>query len=392
MEIQSKKKDQNRSITLTYLNLKKAKKIVLISSLNKPVDDIRSYEKIGRSISLSNDHTVHLCGQESLSQNDSKITFHPIFKHSRLSLSRFLPQWKYAILLLKVKPNIIIFNTTELQLFNSLYKILFGAELYYNLEENYAKNIYSTKNFPYGTRTLLSLLTRLKERALHPLVKHYLVAENCYLKEMSFITTKATTILNKFQQEEEIKSSKKNDSKIHFIYTGTIAEQYGIFEVISFVKSAKKFNSNIELTIIGHCANIKTLNRVQKETINASFIHLIGGKNRVPHTQIINAISTADFALINYLPNPSTRDCFPTKIYEYCAHQLPIINLAKNTWSNHQLLLRSSFHFDLNTPSNFQLQLSTLLEKTYYDKGTPPNIYWKSEEVKLFKILGINKN
>ncbi len=362
---------------------------MLISSVLKPINDTRLYEKIGQSLAKKETLEVHICGFHSDLPSDQNITFHPLFQFKRLSISRFLPYWKYAILLFKVKPDIIICNTFELQLFNSLYKILFGAEYYYNLEENYFKNIRYTTNFPIAVRFVLAHAVRLKERLLHPFVNNYFSAETGYLSEMPFIQNKATLILNKFAPTllpiERYKSSTKN----HFLYSGTIAEHYGIFDIIKFIKSLQIINPEIKLTIIGYCANEKTLSVVKDIIKNHNFIELIGGDERVNHQQILDQIQVADFGIICYKNNPSTNNCFPTKLYEYLHYQLPIINLTTNTWSNQKLV--SSAILEINTDiENTTNVLEKITSHLFYKNNYSQDIYWESEEKKLFTILRLD--
>lgn len=368
--------------------MQKSKKTVLISSVLKPVNDTRLYEKIGRSLTKHEYLDIHICGFKSSIPNNQKITFHPIFFFKRLSIWRFLSYWKYAILIIKVKPNIIICNTFELQIINITYKILFGAEYYYNLEENYYRNIRYTSNFNRLFRTPFSLLIRLKEKILHPFVTQYLSAENCYLDEMPFIKEKTTTILNKTTPTPLAISREKNTDKSHFLYTGTIAEQYGIFNIINFIKSIHETDPKYQLTIIGYCPNLNTLSLVKKEIKNQSYITLIGGEQPIDHNAILKHISQADIGIISYINNLSTENCFPTKIYEYLHYKLPIVSLTKNKWSNTDILDTAILEFDFN--SSIKTIIDEINSYDFYTNETPKNIYWESEEKKLFKALRLD--
>lgn len=369
--------------------MKKQKKIVLISSVLKPINDTRLYEKIGQSLAKKAALDVHICGFVSDVPKDKNITFHPLFNFKRLAIYRFLSYWKYAILILKVKPNIIICNTFELQLINTIYKILFGAEYYYNLEENYFKNIRYTNHFPIAIRFVLSHAVRLKERVLHPFVNHYFSAEKCYLFEMPFIEKKATTLLNKFNLTNTPTPQLKNDSKEHFIYSGTIAEQYGIFDVIKLIKSLHTIEPKIKLTIIGYCANDTTLHLVNEAIKNYSFIKLIGGEKRVNHHYVLEQIQLADFGVICYHNNPSTANCFPTKLYEYLHYKLPIINLTENIWSNRPVLNTAVLTINTTT-ENTNTILDNIKSHQFYKNNVTQDLYWETEEKKLFHILRLD--
>ena len=65
-----------------------------------------------------------------------------------------------------------------------------------------------------------------------------------------------------------------------------------------------------------------------------SHIKLIGGDHTVPHQETINYIREADFGLICNEINPSTKNFFPTKIYEYKANRLSISLQSYGPWSS----------------------------------------------------------
>lgn len=369
--------------------MNKDKKTVLISSVLKPINDTRLYEKIGRSLAKHPTLKVHLCAHQSDVPQEDNITFHPLFNFKRLSIYRFLSYWNYAILLLKVKPNIIICNTFELQFINSLYKILFGAEYYYNLEENYFRNIRYTNNFPVAIRFVLAHAVRLKERLLHPFVDHYLSAETCYLHEMPFTQKKATPILNKFTPILPYETTQKTRSKNHFVYTGTIAEQYGIFDIISFIKSLHTVCPDIRLTIIGYCAHENTHVAIKSAIKNCAFIQLIGGGSRVNHQEILEQIQHADFGIICYHHNLSTANCFPTKLYEYLHYALPIINLTTNTWSSQEILKSTMLEINPHHENIVEL-LEQIKSHNFIKNNLPQDIYWATEEQKLFDVLRLD--
>ena len=80
------------------------KKIIVIASVLKPVNDSRNYEKTAISISKSGKYQVHLVGQKVLNTPvGSSILFKPLFSFNRLSLKRFFTGWLFLRYLLKIK-------------------------------------------------------------------------------------------------------------------------------------------------------------------------------------------------------------------------------------------------------------------------------------------------
>ena len=77
---------------------------------------------------------------------------------------------------------------------------------------------------------------------------------------------------------------------------------------------------------------LSTLLQIKNRILANTNITLIGGEQLVPHSQIIEKIEISDFGLVAYHKNKSTEDCFPTKIYEYMAHQLPMVVTENPYW------------------------------------------------------------
>jgi len=401
------------------------------------------YEKFGISLAQTNNYEIHIAGfkivdcPEDLGLNLNfksqirnpkseipNIFFHPLFNFKRLNIKRFFAAWKFYILLLKLKPQLIILNTPELLIVTCLYQIIFGSKLYYDVQENYYRNIAFTKVYPPIIRNLIAILVRCLEHVTRPFIDHYFLAERNYEQEFSFSKGKSTIIENKYKVLNSKLEIGNLKSKISLLYTGTIAEKRGIFEAVELAKQLYEIDQKVTLTIIGYCALKKTLKRLIASVSGFNFIHLIGGDKLVPHTQIIEAIPKADFGLVSYQPNKSTENCIPTKMFEYMAHKLPMIvqynPLTKIRSTNYEVR-KSKFetrnskfeipacaeasagrqnhnwesfcrqynagiiidykHFDPKT------LYSKMLTQKFYPEGTTKEVFWDTEEEKLIDLV-----
>lgn len=152
----------------------KTEKIAILSVL-KPVDDVRAYQKIAKSIiSDSKDFKkVTLIGFEKSSNLndsdkkniDSTIDFIELFNSknnkNRLGIWRFFAGFKIFNQLLKIKPQTIIVCAVEILPFTLLFKFLFNSKsnpvkLVYDLQENYAFNILYQNNYPTLLKKLIA--------------------------------------------------------------------------------------------------------------------------------------------------------------------------------------------------------------------------------------------
>lgn len=361
---------------------------IAFASVLKPVDETRMYEKMGLSLDQTNKYEINIIGFSTKNVFvPNRITWHPIFDRHRLSFTRLLAPLKCFKTLLKVKPEIIIFNTPELLIVICLYKIIFGGKIIYDVLENYRDNILYTDTYPYLARPVLANLVRCLEWMGRPFVDHYFLAEKSYAVELKFTKNKRTVIENKFKGpgRESLKTKVSHDS-ITLLFSGTIAQGYGIFEAIRLVDKLYRLRENTRLIIIGYCAKKGVLQRIRQEIKDKPYIRLIGGDMPVPHTKIIEAIEKADIGLVAYRPNKSTDNCMPTKIYEYMAYRLPMILQNNPYWVDfcqpHQACIPIDF-------SSFDAKsiLGKYDTTDFYSAGIPMDIHWEKEESKMLKTF-----
>ena len=263
------------------------------------------YEKIAISLAKESGFEVHVAGYKGAVRNPPQnIQVHSLFSFKRLSMGRILAPWKIYKLYLKVKPEDIIITSHDLLIVTCIYKILFGAKFIYDVQENYYRNIAYTTTFPPIIRNLIAGWVRLKEYLTRPFIDHYFLAEKNYEKEFSFTKGKSTILENKALRPVPSTSPlvRKSDTK-HLLYSGTISENYGIFEAIHFAKKLHEMDSSIRLTIIGYSPKNEVFEKLAKAIKGHSFITLKGGNILVPHQEIIAEIQKSDFGMLPYLFN-----------------------------------------------------------------------------------------
>ncbi len=363
-----------------------SRKTIAIVSVLKPVTDSRNYDKIGLSIGQTNKYAVNIIGFSAKNIPEiENIAFHPLFHFGRLNPARLTASWKIYKKLIQLKPELIIVNTHELLLVICLYKILFGAKILYDIQENYYRNIRFTPTYPPLLRTLLAWYVRGKEKLLKGCIDHFLLAERSYARDLKFTSGKATVIENK----TTIRPVKKKDSTkspiIRFAYTGTISENYGIFDAIDFIDRMHRIDTRVQLVIAGYCAKKTTWKKVWRHTIGKDYIDVEGGNTLSPHERIVEILEASDFALLPYHLDRSIIRCIPTKIYECIALQTPMIIRPNPLW------LKLCTKFNACMPTNFREAdesfLTLILNRKYYTKGNTEKISWETEQPKLLAVI-----
>ncbi|TXK28410.1 glycosyltransferase family 4 protein [Pontibacter qinzhouensis] len=370
-----------------------SEKRILLASLLKPINDTRLYEKLALSLNKLPATTVHVAGYVAPVPTGApaSIRFHPIFRFRRLSWGRAKAQLAFYRLLLQVKPHLLIVSTHELLAVSWVYCRLHPCQLVYDLQENYALNLRAQQNYPPLLRQLMAATVRGTEQALAAKVAHFLVAESAYFRELPFLKSRTTLIENKYKPAPNYTlpatpRTMPDQRSLRLLFSGTIAELYGVFEAIELATQLHKQDPNTTLTIIGYCARPDTLARLREQIRGKPFITLIGGEKLVPHQQILELIKQSNIGLLPYLPNASTFSCVPTKLYEYMAYALPIVIQENPLWQPIIAAADAGISIDFRKINAAAIK-NSLHERTFYRKGIPPAIFWETEEQKLLAAI-----
>ncbi|RIJ41826.1 glycosyltransferase [Pontibacter oryzae] len=369
-----------------------SEKRILIASLLKPINDTRMFEKLGLSLSKLSGVQVHIIGYKApLPPAPTNVFFHPAFNFERVSLSRLTAQRTYKQLLENIKPDLLIACTHELLAASRSYCLKYGAKLMYDVQENYALNLTSQRNYPLPARAFLANLVRKTEKKTAPFISHFLLAERSYAQELPFLAKGKYKILeNKYKPNARYDTPATPVSlangPLKLLYSGTIATLYGVFEAVSLAEQLHDMDASISLTIIGYSPDKQTLKHLISLIQGKPFIRLVGGNQLVPHEQILQLIRESHVGLLPYQPNPSTERCIPTKLYEYMAYALPMLVQHNSIWQSILAEKKAGLMIDFKTerPSDILLRIR---QQDFYTSGIPQNIYWEHEELKLLEII-----
>ncbi|HEU5292908.1 MAG TPA: hypothetical protein VFU05_19810 [Cyclobacteriaceae bacterium] len=363
------------------------KRRIVLASVLKPVDDTRMFEKLGPTLAADKTNEVSIIGYTSTAKPihpDIHLIQLPPF--GRMSFKRLLMPWIIFSRINKVDPEVIIINTPELLLIAVLSKIIYGRKIVYDVLENYYQTIRFTSTYPFLVRSMLAVGVRIIEVMTSPLVHHFLLAEVGYISELNF--AKPHTI-HQNKLPRSIASSyfnKRVRGNSKLIFTGTLALFSGVFDAIKLGKGLHQLDNSYSLTIIGYCAIPETLAEIRNEIKDSPFITLIGGDALVPHHQILEEISHADFGIIIYPPNPSTQTSIPTKLFEYLALRLPV--LIRHNAESHQLVEKCQGGIVLEETINYS-QLSEALKNQRSIPMAPDHIFWEKEAENLIGCLNL---
>jgi hypothetical protein len=361
------------------------KKVVLASVL-KPLDDTRMYEKMALSLVQDGRFAVTVVGFGEMPNAASNVQLVGLGRFGRLSFQRAWAPLRVLLKCIQVKPDILIVNTHELLLVGAANRILFGCQIWYDLQENYYRNIRFGGAFPSVVRLPLALWVRAKEKLLAPLYTGFFPAEKGYLHEMDFFGGRAHVLENKVARSSL--QPRKKRPVFTFLFSGTLAPSTGIFEAVQFVKTLRAHGAPVRLDVIGYAALPEVREQLQAAVSEAPFIILTGVDQLVPHSAIMGAIAQADAGIIAYPPSPHTVHSIPTKLYEYLGSQLPIVCVHHPVWSELVRTWQAGISIDFK-----QFDATTLWQQLQSDfyPTQPEKVFWEEEALKFIEALEANQ-
>jgi glycosyltransferase involved in cell wall biosynthesis len=359
----------------------KKRRIVIVSVL-KPVDDTRMFEKF--ALTLAEFHEVHIIGFPAVRLPDAlNITFHPTKPFTRLSFNRLITPWKSLRTIIKLRPHDLIITTHELLFPCLLLKLFYPVRIWYDVQENYYRNILFTRAFPMLIRPVLASYVRLKEILFAPLVEGFFLAEKTYQEELGFVRKKGIVLENKAKPADVSGSlsNKSVDGMIRLLFSGTLAESTGIFHAIRLAEGLHAVEPAIQLYIVGHCARKTELNKIRSAIRDKNFIHLVGGDVLVPHHEIVAYAGFCNFGIIANPVSPANAGRIPTKLYEYLSYRLPILCTDHPSWTSIINQFNAGLAFDpLNT--DYAALCQNMRSTTFYTLH-PTGIHWSEEAPRL---------
>lgn len=363
---------------------------VVFASVLKPVGDPRMYEKMAATLAATGRYDVHVVGypQPGFTPVEG-VTLHPLPPFKRLSVGRWRARWRLWGTLRRVKPDITIVTTHDYLTVILLNRIIFGGRFMYDVQENYRLNLWSQSVYKSVLKFPFGLLVRWKEWLTRPAVCHYLLAEASYGAELGFTKGRSTLIENKalpLPASTERSTPWDGAGELRLLYSGTIAEVYGIFEAIDWVVALQKLHPSVRLNIVGYAPDAGTLARVKAKIANLYFVQLEGGDQFVPHERIQAAAGRAHFGLLPYPKNPSTWRCRPTKLFEYASGLLPMLCVPNPFWTEPISAWNAGLTVDFQAAPTVEL-LAQLKANSFYHTGAPSEASWASEGERLVELI-----
>ena len=310
-------------------------KICHVSVLN-PSTHNRIFHKLAKS-QRSLGYEVSIIGQDARQNpyrlEDIQILPLPVFK--RLSSKRFfkLPFWVLSYIR-KYPSQIYWLHTPELMWLGYLLKLK-GKVVIYDVHEDFFQTITYATHYPVWLRKPLAKGLRYLEKRWAQRLDAVVYAEICYDNMLALPESQVHILRNTFSiQALTPPSEPLSVPDSYLLYTGTLAEEWGIFHTLELWKALFPYSS-LPLIMAGFTHSEEMVEKIRRWVEKAcleEYFTFIGGTSYVPYEQIVFLIQHCSFGTALYEINPAIKGKIPTKFYEYMAFDKPLIYTPDPTW------------------------------------------------------------
>lgn len=360
---------------------------VIIASSLKSAKDTRAWGKLGFSLRETNKYHLNFIGFSVIKQWDEHDEHFFSSSKSKTTWGRATSQLKFLKTLITVRPKILICCTYEYLPLAGLLKNILNYKLIYDVQENYVANLALNHKLSAAKRSKLSRVIKAFEKAAK--VDLYLLAEECYVKEMPekhpYLVLE-NKFSGKIKQTNPIQFPLgKNDFR--FLISGTLTPTYGILEAIEWFKKVLQKHPESTLQIIGHCTLLSFQKELKKACNSCPEIELFSSEIPLDYTLILAAYQEKDFALLPYQNLPQLWDKMPTKLFEAAAMRLPVLIPNNSSWQEFLKPFSGGYVIDFSKPELAKQQLGEAVKQTYFSKSPDQSILWSSIQSEFIEAV-----
>lgn len=360
---------------------------VLIASTLKPIRDVRAFDKLALSLGETNKYRLFIIGfSPKKPKNDSEIRFFSSMSHFHSSLDRLLAQVRFARIMLKIRPKLVICSTYEYLPLTALFQFFWNLKIVYDVQENYLANLELNPSQARWKKKLAAKLIHWAEKSAS--VDLYLLAENCYAAKMP--EKRPYLILeNRFQGKIHSIGpiSFAGKKTFHFVITGTLTPAYGILQAIEWFKVIIKEYPESTLQIIGHVTLPDFVEKIKSQTEGITQIRLQLSLEPLPNAELLEAVKKADFVLLPYQLHPAIRSKMPTKLFECAALGVPVLMTPNPIWEQFFESYQGGASVDFTDLQGALTLFHHAIGQTYFSTPVPQSVIWDSQKAEFQQII-----
>jgi len=343
----------------------------------------RSQKKLGYQVS------VVAQDEKEGSYLQDAINIYPIKPFRRISIRRVLFSFLYLRKIKAIRADVYVLHSPELLLLGLYLKWRNRSKLVYDVHEDYARTSRAAAYYPGRVGEFLAKNVRRLEKWAVKKIDAVSYAEEVYDNMLDVSEEKRFFLRNKYMV---IRSGQKSELDIPFdrymLYTGTLAEDWGIFRSLDLWEELNQ-QEPLNFVMAGVSPHKEIVAQIREQVISSGLstrFCLIGGTEYVPYADIMNLIRNCLFGTALYAIKPYIQGKMPTKFYEYMAFDKALVFTSENKWNA----------FDEKTKLGFSWEAGDDVERLWANlnkwNANPPRhkaeIYsWEAEEISLGKLL-----
>lgn len=260
------------------------------------------------------------------------VDIHPVEPFHRLSWARWAFARRIRARAAALRADAYVLHSPELLGLGRWLRARLGARILYDVHEDYAATLRAARHYPAGLRQVLAALVRRRERQAARWLAGVSYAEASY-GDLLAVGARGILLRNTFAAPGQ-ETSLSLPTEPYLLYTGTLAEDWGVFETIRLWEKLRSLRP-LGLVIAGYSPDQQLLQRLaaaMQATSSPAAVRLIGGDTYVPYADIV-ALQGQALALTGlYRPAPYIQDKIPTKFYEALAAGKPLFFTPTPTW------------------------------------------------------------
>jgi len=277
----------------------------------------------------------------------------PIFKNRliRISTENIVAFYRA----IKIHAHIYHFHDPEFLLWALLLKAATKSKVIYDVHEDYFTSI-REKNWIKGVilRKVSASIFNFVEKKSARFFDAIVIAEDYYIENFDDTNRKIAKVLNYPILNEELPQINFKKLCFSIVYSGTVSENRGIWNVLRTVETISRERRDFKLYIIGKFSSENLLSNVReflRENTLDEFVEIIGGNEYVRRETIDAYHKFMDVGLVLIPTSPHYEKKLPTKFFEYMLAGIPFIATNFSLWK--EFVEENRCGFVVN-PGNFE--------------------------------------
>lgn len=258
-----------------------------------------------------------------------------------------------------------------------------GKKVIYDIHENTYLQILTKEWMPLSLRKIISISFKKFEYYCCSKYELLIVPQKTMLTK--YINLKKTIVINNFPlKNRNINFKKKRINKYHLLYSGTISEARGLWNMLELIVEITKYNKKYRLILAGNINN--GLLKKAEQHIGWKHTSYLGN---LENNEIYRIYGQNSLGLILFDNVGQYYMAYSLKLFEYMQNGMFVIMPKFGDWKDFNFKFNVGLNVDTNDYKKMAIDIHALTEnviKTFGEnniKLVNSKFSWESQETKL---------